>query len=257
MKNILSAPHRELLRQFSWSNVLLALDFDGTLAAIAARPGEAVMRPRTRKLVEQAASLYPTVIISGRAKSDLRRKVGASAVIELIGNHGAEVWHQPRPSSAQLRGWRHALEQAIAGMSGVWIEDKGLSLAVHYRQSRQKRRARQAALRVAERFAGARVLPGKQAINILPADAPHKGIAIQRAAARLGCDTAIYLGDDETDEDVFAISEQGRVLAIRVGRSVRSSARYFVDSQGDVDAFLAALIAFRQPTRRSRKLVAT
>ena len=82
-------------------------------------------------------------------------------------------------------------------------------------------------------------------LNILPAGAPHKGLALERARTRLGCDTAIYVGDDETDEDVFALDQPGQLLTVRVGPKQSSSAAYYIRTQADVDRLLRSLLAFR------------
>ena len=90
------------------------------------------------------------------------------------------------------------------------------------------------------RWATVRLIGGKQVVNILPAGAPHKGLALERARARLGCDTAVYVGDDETDEDVFALDRPGRLLGIRVGRKRSSSAASYVRAQAEIDRLLRA-----------------
>jgi trehalose 6-phosphate phosphatase len=125
------------------------------------------------------------------------------------------------------------------------IEDKGLSLAVHYRRSRQKKKARARLLAAAARLRDVRLVGGKQVLNLLPAEAPHKGLALERARARLRCDTALYVGDDETDEDVFALDQPGQLLTIRVGRKTSSSADYYVRTQAEVDRLLRVLLALR------------
>ena len=83
-------------------------------------------------------------------------------------------------------------------------------------------------------------------INLLPRGAPHKGIALERERERLGCDTAIYVGDDETDEDVFALGQPGRLLTIRVGASPSSAASYYLRGQADVDGLMRFLLLARQ-----------
>jgi trehalose 6-phosphate phosphatase len=85
-------------------------------------------------------------------------------------------------------------------------------------------------------------------VNILPHGAPHKGSALERERARLKCDTAIYVGDDETDEDVFALNQPGQLLTIRVGQRRSSAAAYFIESQRKMDDFLQVLLKFRQET---------
>ncbi len=97
-----------------------------------------------------------------------------------------------------------------------------------------------------------RLLGGKQVLNILPAGSPHKGLALERARARLGCDTAVYLGDDETDEDVFAVDQPGQLLSIRVGRKRTSSAAYYIRRQADIDRLLRRLLILRPRTVAGR-----
>jgi trehalose 6-phosphate phosphatase len=131
------------------------------------------------------------------------------------------------------------------------IEDKGLSLAVHYRGARNEGQARARILAAAAPLGEARLMGGKQVLNILPAGAPHKGMALERERNRLGCDTAVYVGDDETDEDVFALDRPRQLLAIRVGRARSSSARYYIRTQAEIDGLLQSLLAFgRGPTAR-------
>ena len=67
-----------------------------------------------------------------------------------------------------------------------------------------------------------------------------------RERERLRCDTAIYVGDDETDEDVFALDQPGRLLSIRVGAKQASAASYCVRGQAEVDGLLRALINLRR-----------
>jgi DNA-binding MarR family transcriptional regulator len=125
------------------------------------------------------------------------------------------------------------------------IEDKGLSLAIHYRKARDRREARAKVLAAAARLDGARLLGGKEVLNVLPAGGPHKGRALERARAREACDAAIYVGDDETDEDAFALGRRGSLLAIRVGRKRDSSAAYYIRAQAEIDLLLGRLLALR------------
>jgi trehalose 6-phosphate phosphatase len=246
MKNILSQANRELLEQFAWSNVLLAFDYDGTLAPIVEDPEKAFMRASTRGLLERAAKLYPTVVISGRARDDAVRLLQGVGVRAVVGNHGLEPWHGIGVVTEKVRSWRSLLESHLAHLKGVQIEDKVFSLAVHYRRSREKKRARMAILRAAAGLGDVRVIGGKQVVNILPHDAPHKGIALERERDRLGCDTAIYVGDDDTDEDVFALDQPGRLLTVRVGAKRASAASYYIPRQANVDKLIRTLVELRQ-----------
>lgn len=245
MKNILSRSNGEVLAQFAWSNSLLAFDFDGTLAPIVGDPAGAHMRQRTRELLSQLSRLAPVVVISGRARADARERVEGLGVVEVIGSHGVEPGHSSARYRAEVRRWLPVLEQAIAPLKGVAIEDKTYSLAIHYRRSRAKREARAAILGAVAGLGDVRIVGGKQVINVLPNGAPHKGIALLNERNRLGCDTAIYVGDDETDEDVFALDQPGRLLAIRVGDKRASAASYCIRDQRAIDRLLEALITLR------------
>jgi trehalose 6-phosphate phosphatase len=194
------------------------------------------------------------VVISGRAQRDVERRVRGLGVVGVVGNHGIEGWHAADAGPSKVVGWLPSLARALEPHKGVVLEDKTYSVAVHYRRSREKRKARAAILGAAATLGGMRVIRGKQVVNLLPLGAPHKGIALERERRRLGCDTAIYVGDDQTDEDVFALDQPGRLLSIRVGASKASSAPYHVADQRAVDRLLASLRAFgvaRSAARRA------
>ena len=85
--------------------------------------------------------------------------------------------------------------------------------------------------------------------------APHKGIALERERERLGCDTALYVGDDETDEDVFSLDRPGRLLTIRVGAKRTSAASYYILDQRVIDVLLGRLLETRQRWVEQRRAV--
>jgi trehalose 6-phosphate phosphatase len=245
LRHILSPAGIEVLQQFAWSHVLLALDYDGTLAPIVPKPEQASLRPETRRLLQELARVYPVAVISGRAQPDVLRRLHGSGVTEVIGNHGIEPRHATDAYLAQVRRWVPALTATLAGWQGVWVEDKTYSVAVHYRQSRHKKAAVPAILAAAEALGDVRLIGGKQVVNVLPVGAPHKGFALEKARDRLRCDTAIYVGDDETDEDVFGLDQPGRLLAVRVGAKRSSGAAYYLRNQNAVDELLCELLRLR------------
>jgi trehalose 6-phosphate phosphatase len=251
MKNILAMTHRRILEELSWSNVLLAFDFDGTLAPIVVDPNEARMRSTTRALLADACRRYPVVVLSGRARSDVVDKLEGIPVHAIIGNHGIETWGRPAQRESDARRWLPWLSSRLSALKGVTIEDKVYSISVHYRRSREKKKARRAILESAAGLPDVRVIGGKQVINLVPRDAPHKGIALLRERDRLRCDTALYVGDDETDEDVFALDEPGRLLTVRVGSKRDSGAAYCIPNQRAIDELLRLLVRARSEQRRS------
>jgi trehalose 6-phosphate phosphatase len=247
MKRILSAGNVDVLAQFAWSNVLLAFDFDGTLAPIVAERDAARMRGMTAELFDRVCRLYPCAIISGRSRDDVKRRINGAPLHYIVGNHGLEPGPHMAAFEAQMAAARPLLEASLSGYQGVDVEDKRFSVAVHYRRSRRKRDARRAIHDAVSRLPSPmRLVPGKLVVNVLPDQAPHKGDALLQLRETCKADTAIYIGDDATDEDVFALDQPGRLLSIRVGSSRSSSAAYCIAGQREIDTLLRRLAALRE-----------
>jgi trehalose 6-phosphate phosphatase len=141
--------------------------------------------------------------------------------------------------------WLPLLQDAAAPFEGVAIEDKIFSVAVHFRRAEEKQAARAAILRAARELQYSRIAEGKMVINVLPEGAPHKGVALERERQELGCERAMYVGDEEADEDVFATGGAASLLSIRVGEDQTSRAAYFVQDQDAVDDLLELLVSCR------------
>jgi trehalose 6-phosphate phosphatase len=246
VKNILADAQASTLLAFAQERVLLAFDFDGTLAPIVRDPECAAMRARTAKLLADVARRYPCVVISGRSRTDVMAKVATIPLRAVFGNHGMEPSPGLRAWRRQTDVWHAQLVSALPPLAGVVIENKGVSLAVHYRRAHAPAVVRRLVLTLAAELRGTRILDGKRVVNILPADAPDKGNALLTLRKRLRCQSAIYVGDDDNDEDVFALAKQERLLGIRIGRSRRSQAAYFVPGQSDVDRLLVKLVQMRE-----------
>jgi len=243
MRDILSRASRPILTQLARERTLCAFDFDGTLAPIAERPDQAGMRARTRRLLARLAALYPCVILSGRARAEVLAKLGGVRVERVIGNHGAETAAIQTKTRRQVGKWKEALEPAIRSLPGIWVEDKGFSLAVHYRQSPRKAAARRRIVEASRKLERVRVYGGKQVINLVMSGAPGKGDALASEQERLRCAWVLYVGDDENDEDAFALG--GNTIAVRVGRKRHSNAGYFLRSQAEIDELVELLVSER------------
>ena len=142
-----------------------------------------------------------------------------------------------RVSSAlrsRVAQWQESLELALGSLPGVWVEDKGLSLAVHYRQAPERRRMRAAEFSPQrgswKAFASS---AARRWSTSLLESTPHKGQALAAERDRLGCDWVLYVGDDENDEDAFALD--GNIVGVRIGRKKDSHARYYLRDQAEID----------------------
>ena len=248
MRSILSPDGLAVLDDLAARHALLAFDFDGTLAPIVADRDEARVRPETLAVLRVLAILYPCAIVSGRARADVAARVSRIPFIAVIGNHGAEAGYGPvdRSVRGDLAAWKRRLKSELSFVPGIDVEDKGFSLAVHYRQVPSWAAARHLSLRAASSLEGARVSGGHAVVHVTPADAPDKGTAIGELLRRIGHRPVLYVGDDRTDEEVFRspLIEVG----VRVGRTARSAARWYLPAQAAVDELLRALLAAR--TRR-------
>src|SRR5664280_2287236 len=242
MLYLLSRDSRAILKRLAQERTLCAFDFDGTLSPIVDHPGQAGMRDQTQILLGQVAAIYPCVIVSGRSRADLLGRLSGVKVARLIGNHGAEneaTTRMPR----RVKQWKVSLELELGALPGLWVEDKGLSLAVHYRQCLQKTEVRRRILTAARNLEHVHVVGGKQVVNLVVDRAPDKGEALAAERNRLGCNWVLYVGDDETDEDAFAL--RGNVVPVRIGRKQRSHARYYLRTQAEIDKLLELLLTAR------------
>ncbi len=226
--------------------VLLAFDFDGTLAPIVGNRDEATMRPSTRALLARVGTLYPVAIISGRARRDVATKVQGTGAKHVIGNHGNE----PAPNLAELARVvaeaREVLVRELTPESGVSVEDKLYSLSLHYRHAPDSRVARKAIARaLAHLPVPMRVIGGKRVVNLVPEGARHKGDVVRELCASEPAEAALYVGDDVTDEDVFAHVDRTSLVGVRVGRSERSAAEFYLKDQREIDDLLVRLIELR------------
>lgn len=234
---------RAALRRALHGRLLLAFDFDGTLAPIVEHPDLARVPPDWVPLLAHLARCRPLAVVTGRRVTDVSTRLGFSPT-HVVGNHGAEGL-APRPlaggaalepARARLHASREALQQA-----GVTVEDKGLSLALHYRMAPHPARARLAIERVLAGLGGVRRFGGKCVENVVDADLPDKGDAVLALAERELADAVIFAGDDVNDEAVFERAPRHWVT-VRIGDDGRASAaRFVLADQGQVRTLLRLL----------------
>ena len=224
--------------------IVLLLDFDGTLTPIRDHPAQVTLDPLTRSQLEQLAKRreVKVSIITGRRQSDVQQRVGLPG-IDYVGVHGWEGrdGYRSMDSTLRLMGQaRRFLEPSIFGLPGIWIEDKGPALAIHYRKAEPAsvqwaRIAVRALTRVFE--PGLRVVSGKKTWEIFPRFFPGKSGAVRVILARHPPGVLpVYVGDDTVDEPVFHALQGG--ITVRVGRKARTYAQYRLASPDEVRGFL-------------------
>ena len=242
---ILSAECTSVLQSFAQSGVLLAFDYDGTLSPIAPTPESARLPEATRQLLVRVAARYPMVVISGRALDDISARVANIGVRHVFGNHGFEWSGGKARPRIRVHRWADQLREQLAGLTGVFVEDKTHSLSVHYRLAPDNERTLQLILPIVRKLPDVRVICGAAAVNLLPKDGANKGVALRRALELTGCEKAIYVGDDDTDEDAFGALPPETLMGIRMGSSETSRATYHLEAQDSIDQLLQALIDLR------------
>lgn len=229
----------------------LFLDFDGTLTPVAGHPDDAVLSESMREILISLNRLYQVAIISGRGLEDLKEKVGVIG-LTYVGNHGMEmsacdfsfIYDIGQVESEAISQVGSKIRTLAASYQGTFLEEKGLTLSVHYRLLKQRRKPlfhiRLSAILAPFKKEGLiKITGGKGLVEIRPTADWDKGSALNWLMCRrrfIGT-IPLCIGDDETDEDAFS-AVKGRGLSIFVGRR-ESPATLFVPVQGEVEAMLA------------------
>src|SRR5580693_992783 len=239
-------------------HILLFLDFDGTLAPIVEDPGMARMPTETREALSLIA-LDPKIslaIISGRALSDLRLRVGLDNLI-YAGNHGLEI-NGPglafiEPVAAErlkaLGELSRHLRERLRDIPGAEVENKVLSASIHFRRVTAGRIAEiRKAVNDAVIFDDNpfQITEGRKVLEIRPRVAWDKGRAVRWIQQTLGMNGAlsVYLGDDSTDEEAFLALPEG--ITINIGKAKETCAQYYLERQEMVSGFLLWLSELRE-----------
>ncbi|MFC1940115.1 trehalose-phosphatase [Chloroflexota bacterium] len=248
------------------AHILLLSDYDGTLTPIVSRPDEAILSPDVRKKLRALAEKtnFSVGIISGRALSEVKAMVGVEGIY-YAGNHGLEIegpglrFTNPAARAARtvIKDLAGQLSDRLGNIKEVIVEDKGLSLSVHYRlvQESEENTVAEVIHQITSPWLSdrkIRVTTGKKVWEVRPPIDWHKGKAVEtirneiKALLNPGQLLTMYLGDDTTDEDAFRVIDHPEGLSIFVGQEAQSSsADYFLTSTAEVEQFLSKLIELK------------
>lgn len=241
-------------------------DFDGTLVPLQADPTACHLTPSQAATLTALAAVpgLHITIVSGRRLIDLQSRIGIAG-LGYVGNHGLEI---ATPShnfvhpgalalATRLARWQSTLQGKLETFMGAWIENKRLSLSIHYRTLAECRR--QDFLAVIESYKSAITEDGqllisdaKQVVEIRPNLAWTKGSAIQVVDDYINKDRKkakrVYFGDDISDEDAFAQWQQD--LTVLVGEANRQThANHRLSDYRQTHRLLEALRARFDPDR--------
>jgi trehalose 6-phosphate phosphatase len=234
------------------AGMAILLDIDGTLLDLAPTPREVWVPPgltdTLTRLMERTSGAL--AFVSGRSLDDIDL-IFAPALFPVVGGHGAEMrltgdseavaTHAP-PMDRELKRRLAAIAKLAPG---ILIEDKGYALALHYRLAPHAEKAiyaEVARLKAELPNAPIEVLPGKSVCEI-----KHSGFTKATGVRELLAGGAfsgrrpLFIGDDVTDETVFAIMPEFNGLSFSVGRQAQGVAGHF-EAPADVRAFLARLV---------------
>lgn len=220
--SVLSLPHAlsspDVLRErIDGRCPALFLDYDGVLTPIVDDPTAATLDDDVRAAVRRAAQHMPVAVISGRDLDDVRAMVGLDD-LAYAGSHGFDMLLAD--GEREQYGEQHLdalddverrLHDQLDQLDGVYVERKRFAIAVHTRLADDfaRDRATQAVADAADAVDGLAVTGGKNIEELRPDVEWDKGRALQRLVDVLDLDVdryaAVYVGDDDTDEDAFAV----------------------------------------------------
>lgn len=255
MRYLFSETGSRALDYAAVGRTLFAFDFDGTLAPIVPTPEQARLLPGIRESLTALAGSAQVAVISGRDRPSLLSLL-PDGLAYVVGNHGNEGLPHPGFDAERGRaqaheicnGWVQQLEELHGlpdTLPGMRLEDKALSLSLHYRHAadpaRAESRLRETALQLDPQ---PRVIDGLFVLNLLPPQAQTKREALEALLAHSRCSTAIFVGDDVTDELVFE-NAPPEWLTVHVGTGEPSHARWFVNDPQEVGSLLQAILARR------------
>jgi trehalose-phosphatase len=235
--------------------IFIFLDYDGTIVPIQEKPKQAILPESTRLLLDEIAQHPNTYvgIVSGRSMKDIRRMVNLTSLF-YIANHGYEIysrkfkWRHPIVTDIVpiLKKLRTNFEKALKAIYGVLIENKIITLSIHYRQlsgtpvSTLKKILKHK-MQMQTRFL--KISSGKKVFEIKPKINWNKGKAIFKLIELFNVTAKpliIYIGDDRTDEDAFRLLPK-EAFTIYVGSNFSSKAKYLLNHPNEVILFLKKL----------------
>ena len=208
----------------------LVTDFDGTLSPIVPHPDNAAITPAAKESLQQLSHLMALVaVVSGRAVDDVRTRTDLPRLV-YSGNHGMERWVSNgiqvapavEPYLPNIARIRDEIAQHL--LHGMWIEDKKVTLSVHYRQADNPQTTREDMLPLLRQLTEAHnveLFEGRMIFEVRPPVDLDKGTIFRQLVSEYALDAALFIGDDVTDAHALRVARQlrhsGDCYALAVG----------------------------------------
>lgn len=238
----------------SSTSLFILLDYDGTLTPIVERPEDAYLSPETRNLLKTLADKqgYKVGILSGRVLEDVKKRVGLPNLY-YAGNHGLElsgpgiefVHPEARKLAGTISKIYKELENELDGITGLIVENKTLTISVHYRAVAADKidLVKRKVLKVVSRQQRLQLTRGKKVLEVKPRVDWNKGKAAQLLIKRAAPESLpIYAGDDTTDEDAFKQLRRGVTILV-TSTPLQTSAKYYLRDPNELKELLNRLAA--------------
>jgi len=233
--------------------IYLFLDYDGTLTPIRKQPSSAVLSGSMKNLLSELNTRQniKVIIVTGRSYKNVKKLSGLKN-IPVASNHGFHI-------NSEKINWRHPaiknilpvlqdvtllLRKSLKQFPSALIEDKGITVSVHYRNVENKFATliKEIVIKAVKPYSGKlKITYGKKVLEIRPAVEWNKGLAVLKILKLFGLKTSnsimFYIGDDTTDEDAFKIL-RNMAITIRVGNSSVTKAKYNVKNTKEVQSIL-------------------
>jgi trehalose 6-phosphate phosphatase len=181
------------------------------------RPEQARPVPGAREVLKALAGIYRVVaVVSGRRSEEV------AAMVDVPGLRYFGLYGMEEAAPELMVAVAPQVEVAAEAVPEAWVEDKGASVAVHYRQAPDPARTRAALVAVLQDVAssaGLELVEGKMVIELVPPGRPRKGGAVERLVGENNLRAALFAGDDVADMDAFEALDRLRIrglLAVKV-----------------------------------------
>lgn len=247
---------------FLLSRFGLFTDIDGTISEIVDIPDHARVSSSCRESLSVLAKYFTVVgAISGRPAMEARRMVGLDNMV-YVGNHGLERWINGKTQLIPIAE-KYVIKiqktigelRDLVSLEGVIVENKGPVVSIHYRRCENPEEAQRIIMEKVRSFAqrnGFKIGTGKMVVELRPPVEFDKGTAISGLIDEYKLDSALYLGDDITDIDVFRVFNQNRlklqgvsvaVISSETQQSIIEYADYYLKGLSDVERFFRLIVA--------------